>query len=240
MNTVDLDRLDIRSGFRILDIGCGNGRHMGEVIRLKGVYATGVDININDILEAKIRLRDLERFGCGQGKWGFNVAKITQLPFKDHSFDVVICSEVLEHIVDEETAVSEITRVLKPGRFLALSVPRCFPEWICWKLSSEYGNNKAGHIRIYTKRRLRAVMGHSGLLLYGSHYAHSLHTPYWWLKCLVGPFRNDCTWVNLYHRFLTWDIMSKPRITRWMDKLLNPLMGKSLVLYWKKQNLINR
>ena len=237
VNTVDLNRLDIRSGYRILDIGCGNGRHMGEAIRLKGVSIIGADINMNDLLEAKKRLDDLEKLGFGRGLWGFNVAEITRLPFRDHSFDAVICSEVLEHIVEEKTAVSEISRILKPGRFLALSVPRYLPERICWKLSPEYRNTQKGHIRIYTKRRLKTIMRDSGLLLYGSHYAHSLHTLYWWLKCLVGPSINDNTWVNLYHRFLTWDIMAKPRITQWMEKILNPLLGKSIVLYLKKPNL---
>ncbi|MDA3895066.1 MAG: hypothetical protein PF482_02830 [Desulfobacteraceae bacterium] len=75
-----------------------------------------------------------------------------------------------------------------------------------------------------------------GLIKQGSHYAHSLHTPYWWLKCLVGPGRDDSLPVNLYHRLLTWDIMEKPRLIRNIDTLLIPLLGKSLVLYFKKKN----
>lgn len=236
MNTVDLNRLDIRSGYRLLDIGCGNGRHMGEAIRIKGVSIIGVDINMNHLLEAKKRLNDLGKLGFGRGSWGFNVAEITRLPFRDHSFHAVICSEVLEHIVEEKTAVSEISRLLKPGRFLALSVPRYLPERICWKLSPEYRKTQKGHIRIYTKRRLRSLIRDSGLLLYKSHYAHSLHTPYWWLKCLVGPSKNYNRWVNLYHRFLMWDMMAKPRITQWLEKFLNPLLGKSIVLYLKTPN----
>ncbi|HUV76725.1 MAG TPA: SAM-dependent methyltransferase, partial [Desulfobacterales bacterium] len=66
--------------------------------------------------------------------------------------------------------------------------------------------------------------------------AHSLHTPYWWLKCLVGPEREDCRLVNLYHRFLVWDIMRHPWITRFLDRLLNPVMGKSLVVYLTKDD----
>jgi hypothetical protein len=69
---------------------------------------------------------------------------------------------------------------------------------------------------------------------WGTGYAHSLHSPYWWLKCLVGPTRSDSTVVNLYHRFLTWEMMKKPRPVKFLDRLLNPLMGKSLVLYFKK------
>jgi hypothetical protein len=50
----------------------------------------------------------------------------------------------------------------------------------------------------------------------------------------VGPQRNDHLLVNLYHRFLTWDIMHQPQPTRFFDRLLNPLLGKSLVLYFTK------
>ena len=237
MNTVDLNRLKIRSGDRILDIGCGSGRHMGEAVRLKGVSVIGADINMKDLLEAKKRLKGVERFGFGHGLWGFNVAEIMRLPFRTHSFDGVICSEVLEHIVEEKVAVSEITRVLKPGKLLALSVPRYLPERICWKLSSEYRNTPKGHIRIYTKGRLKTMMKESGMQPFGIHYAHSFHTPYWWLKCLVGPSKDDHRLVYLYHRFLTWDIMTKNRTTQWLEKLLNPVLGKSIVLYFKKPKL---
>ena len=49
--------------------------------------------------------------------------------------------------------------------------------------------------------------------------------------------REDSVLVNIYHRMLTWDIMEKPKITRSIDMLLNPLLGKSLVLYFKKSAL---
>ena len=75
----------------------------------------------------------------------------------------------------------------------------------------------------------------AGTTLWGRHYAHSLHTPYWWLKCLLGPAREDVGLVNLYHRFLVWDMMKRPWITRRLENLFNPLLGKSLVLYLKKE-----
>ena len=73
-----------------------------------------------------------------------------------------------------------------------------------------------------------------GTHILGHHYAHSIHAPYWWLKCFVGPTRADSAVVNLYHRLLVWDIMKKPWVTRWIDRLLNPLLGKSMVLYLQK------
>ena len=52
---------------------------------------------------------------------------------------------------------------------------------------------------------------------------------------MAGPGRTDSKAVTLYHRLLTWDIMEKPKVTRVLDKLMNPVIGKSLVLYFKKQ-----
>jgi len=58
--------------------------------------------------------------------------------------------------------------------------------------------------------------------------------PYWWLKCLF--WRSDAEpWpVRFYHRLLVWDLMKRPWITRAIDTLLNPVMGKSVVLYFSK------
>ncbi len=235
MITIDIKRLNIRKGFKILDIGCGDGRHTGAVYELDGVTAIGADINFNDLTKAGERLRFHDEIGaCGDGSWSFTVSDITRLPFKDNEFDLVICSEVLEHVPEEKKAIREIIRVLKPGCNLAVSVPRYVPEKICWLLSEEYHSVEHGHIRIYKTRELVRRLEKEGVKKWGGHFAHSLHAPYWWLKCLVGPSREDSLPVNLYHRFLTWDIMNKPFITALIDRLLNPFIGKSVVIYLKK------
>jgi ubiquinone/menaquinone biosynthesis C-methylase UbiE len=239
MVTVDLKRLNIRAGDKIFDIGCGSGRHTCEVYRYKEIIVIGSDLNIKDLNEADSRLRYHDQLGeHGGGIWGLNAADIRNLPFKDNSFDHVICSEVMEHIPDEKSALLELARVLKPGKFLALSVPRYLPERICWLLSDDYHQANQGHLRIYKKRNLVELIERTGFTIRGSHYAHSLHAPYWCLKCLLGPTREDVGLVNLYDRFLTWNIMQKPRLTHFLDHLLNPIMGKSLVLYFQKSRPI--
>ena len=237
MITVDFNRLSIKPGYRILDIGCGTGRHTCAVSRFKQVTAIGADINFDDLIEARSRLQYHEKIGeCGGGLWGTFMADITCLPFKDDFFDLVICSEVLEHIPDQDVAIKQIIRVLKPGENLVVSVPRYLPERICWALSKNYHNESNGHVRIYKKRELTALLEGSGVKEWAVDFAHSLHTPYWWLKCLVGPTRDDSVLVNTYHRFLVWDIMKRPWISRFLDELLNPLIGKSVVLYLRREN----
>jgi len=141
----------------------------------------------------------------------------------------------LEHIPNDRKAIKELLRVLKPGHNLVVSVPRYLPELICWALSDEYYNANQGHIRIYKKKQLISMIEDEGSFFWSQHYAHAIHAPYWWLKCIVGPTRNDSTPVNLYHSLLTWDIMKKPWVTSFIDQMLNPLIGKSTVLYFKKK-----
>jgi len=238
--TVDFNRLGIRSsdcgGLRVLDIGCGTGRHIGALYEYDNIVLAGVDKNTKDLISAQKRIKVIKQISSG----GTNLQLLcasdaARLPFKDIFFDVVICSEVLEHIHNHHAVICEFTRVLKPGGTLAVSVPRYFPEWICWMLSNDYHLTEGGHVRIYRKKRLIALLRAAGFKLKTWHYAHSLHTPYWWLKCLTGPERTDNFAVNLYHRFLVYDIMAKPCFTKLLEKLLNPIMGKSLVLYLTKR-----
>lgn len=235
MITADFSRLNPEPGFKILDIGCGEGRHAAAAYRFKDVTVIGADLDFSSLMEAKRRLAFHDRLGeHGGGAWGLSVTDITRLPFADDSFDLVICSEVLEHIPGDAAAMRELVRVVKPGRDLVVSVPRYYPERICWALSDEYYNANQGHVRIYRKKQLVNRLERLGVRHYARHFAHSLHSPYWWLKCLVGPNRDDSGPVNLYHRFLAWDIMQRPKITRFTSRLLNPVLGKSLVLYFKK------
>ncbi len=235
MITVDFNRIRVLPGDRILDIGCGSGRHACRVNEFEGVTVIGVDASYDDVHEAKGRLLYHEAMGVhGDGNWGCAAGNILALPFPEASFDLVICSEVMEHIPDDSRAADEVMRVLKPGGTLVVSVPRFYPEKICWKLSKEYYSVNGGHVRIYRKQIIKELFENCGAEFWAAHFAHSLHTPFWWLKCFIGPARQDSTTINLYHRLLTWDIMKKPKITRFFDTLLNPILGKSLVLYFTK------
>ncbi len=235
MITVDFTRLEIKPGFRVLDAGCGRGRHLGESFRRPGVHAVGVDFCLEDVTRTRNLMRLMEKEGeGGGGSWETMQADLTQLPFADNSFDLVICSEVLEHIPEDDRAIREIIRVLKPGERLAVSVPRFLPESVCWALSRTYRNDPGGHVRIYRKKELIRKLERSGARCVSTGWAHALHVPYWWLKCICG-LKNEEAWpVKMYHSLLVWDIMKRPWLTRTLDRLLNPVMAKSCVFYLEK------
>jgi hypothetical protein len=114
-------------------------------------------------------------------------------------------------------------------------VPAWLPERICWALSDDYHNVPGGHVRIFTRTELETKLRRAGLFVGGHHRAHALHAPYWWLKCAVGVRNDDHPLASAYHKLLVWDIMQKPAVTQRSDQVLNPLIGKSLVVYAAKQ-----
>ena len=235
MITIDLEKIPFAPGDRVLDMGCGQGRHTAAVCGRQGVWCIGSDRSFEDLVKTREKLdvhRRMDDFSAAGASLA--ASDIRRLPFQEESFDTVICSEVLEHIDRDELAIQELLRVLKPGKILAVSIPKYAPEKLCWMLSREYSSASGGHIRIYRKKELVAMIERLGAKHVGTGHAHSLHTPFWWLKCLVGCNRKDSAAVNLYHRFLVWDLMKKPPVTRTVEKLLDPLFGKSLVLYFIK------
>ena len=234
MLTVDYDRLDLRPGMTVLDLGCGEGRHAFEAYR-RGASVVAVDWGRQEAETTKRWLGAIAEAGEAPEVARFEVVRgdLTALPFPDASVDRVIASEVLEHIPDDATAFAEIARVLRPGGRVAVTVPRYGPERICWALSGEYHANEGGHIRIYRGDVLRTRLATAGLIPGGSHHAHGLHAPFWWLKCAVGVER-DTAAVRAYHRLLVWDLMKRPALTRAAERLLDPVIGKSLVVYADK------
>ena len=237
MLTADYDRLGLRAGDRLLDLGCGFGRHAFEALR-RGALVVACDMAHPEL--RRVQATALAMRQDGEIAPGLSCSSVqgdgTRLPFDDGSFDRIIASEVMEHVPDDVAALDELTRVLRPGGTLAVTVPAWLPEKLCWALSEQYHapHVVGGHVRIYTEGELRRKMLGAGLHPGAAHLAHALHSPYWWLRCAVGPDDDDHALVRTYRRFLEWDIVSQPAVTRLTERALNPVLGKSLVVYATK------
>jgi SAM-dependent methyltransferase len=232
--TVDYDRLDVRPGMTVLDLGCGEGRHAFEAFR-RGAHVLAVDHGRSEVGTTHRWLAAIAAAGEAPAgaRAGVVQGDLLALPVPDGSVDRVIAAEVLEHIPDDAAAIAEIARVLRPGGRVAVTVPRYGPERVCWALSDAYHANEGGHVRIYRGDVLRGRLAAAGLSPGAGHHAHALHAPFWWLKCAVGVDRDHAA-VRAYHRLLVWDLTRRPWPTRTAERLLDPVLGKSLVVYADK------
>jgi len=230
--TVDLARLDVRAGDRLLDAGCGEGRHCFGALE-RGADVVGLDLDAAGLRAAAGGLR---RRGEERGRMGAMLRGDTfRLPFRDATFDKVICAEVMEHVHDFGAAARELARVTRPGGRVAVTIPTATSEHLYLRLGDDYFESPGGHIRIFSPRDLARALGRAGLATEGVGFAHGLHTPYWALRSVVGlPDADRSGLVRLYR----W-LLIRATASRAMDllerRVLNYLCPKSLILYAEKR-----
>lgn len=152
----------------ILDCGCGTGGNSNSYAPFGRVY--GIEPDSGAVQLARRR-----------GGAVLCRASGIDLPFKADSFDVVVASDVLEHIDDDARAVREITRVLRPGGAFVFSVPA--HPWL-------FGPHDAAlfHRRRYVERGLRDLVEHAGLRIGRLSYWNSTLFPLYCVHRLLGRF----------------------------------------------------
>src|SRR6266576_3272332 len=117
--------LDARPGDRILDVGCGPGFYVTELLEAVGREGSvvGVDTSADMLAVAAKR-------AAGHGNVEFHEADATSLPVPDASFERAVCVQVLEYVRDVPTALREMHRVLRPGgRVLVRDVDWATVSW---------------------------------------------------------------------------------------------------------------
>src|SRR3954447_25421778 len=116
MLTVDFVKLGLVEGDRLLDLGCGAGRHTFEALRL-GADVIALDQNVDDL--RGIDEMDTAMAEAGEIKPPSGSVTLAgdahALPFEDGHFDHVVAAEILEHIPNDEAVISEIVRVTRSG-----------------------------------------------------------------------------------------------------------------------------
>ncbi len=232
MLTINFHLLKIDPGDRVLDAGCGLGRHTLYTSKMPcQLWAT--DLLGHDLLRVQGILSLMEEQKQKVGQVQLLRSDLLQLPFADGTFDKIICSEVLEHLHDDEQGLKELVRVLKKGGSLAISVPTFFSEFINGMLSDEYFNCPGGHVRKYNAHKLAASIVSKNLTIYDVRFEHSLHTIYWSLRCLFGLSNEKSFIPRTYKNFLDWTIIT--RNFKKFDRVFNFIFPKSIVFYAHKK-----
>jgi SAM-dependent methyltransferase len=230
--TVDLERLEVGRGDWVLDAGCGEGRHCFGALE-RGARVVGLDLD-RDALRAAalpLRKRGLERDSLAEMLQG----NTFQLPFRNETFDRVICSEVMEHVHDYRGAARELARVTRPEGIVAVTIPTATSENLYLRLGDEYFESPGGHIRIFRPRQLAEGLASAGLATLGVGFAHGFHTPYWLLRSVMHlPNADESRLVRFYRHFLIRATGSQ-LMDRVEKRLLNYVCPKSLILYAEKR-----
>jgi 2-polyprenyl-6-hydroxyphenyl methylase/3-demethylubiquinone-9 3-methyltransferase len=103
----------VRPGTHVLDVGCGEGRFAAELARA-GASVVGIDVAQEPLRRARMSYPELDlRLVAAEGPW----------PLPDAAFDLVWAGEVIEHVADTASWLSEVRRVLRPGGTLLLTTP---------------------------------------------------------------------------------------------------------------------
>ncbi|MBN2099591.1 MAG: class I SAM-dependent methyltransferase [Dehalococcoidia bacterium] len=234
MLTVDYKLMEVGTGHRLLDVGCGNGRHTWAAYCLHDCQVLALDMLQEDLQKTRYALYTADNGkGMGDG-WLAVRGDAASLPLKSGSFDRVICSEVLEHVADDRRSVAELVRVLKDNGVIAVSVPTRLTESVYWRISRQYSRNPGGHIRIYRAKEIIQLLRDSNLEIFTVRHKHSLHSVYWLLRCIFGVNNEKALVPRIYHSLLVWDLKTRTKPVRLLDDLCNHLFPKSIVIYARK------
>lgn len=234
MLTVDYKLMDVGAGQRLLDVGCGNGRHTWAAYCLYDCQVMALDMLQVDLQKTRYTLYTADDGKEKGNGWLVVRGDAASLPLRSGSFDRVICSEVLEHVADPKRSVGELVRVLKDDGVIAVSVPTRLTESVYWRISRQYSRNPGGHVRIFKARDIIQLLRDHDLQIFNIRHKHSLHSIYWLLRCMFGVNNEDAFVPRMYHSLLVWDLKTKTRPVRLLDDLCNHLFPKSIVIYARK------
>ena len=220
---------------RVLDLGCGNGRHTLEAARYP-VRVVGVEVSLDDLNAARFMYADLVRKGEAKGHVDFILGDAQNLPFKDGAFDKALCTEVFEHIPDDRRGIAEFLRVTKTGAPVAVSVPNYYPELVYWTLSWDYWHSPGGHVRRYKPNEMWRILEGTGMDVHFQRNRHSFQAIYWFLRCVFGLPKENYPPVRTFFRFINWHHARRIKLLEYVEATANLVIGKDMILYGRKRS----
>ena len=214
----EIARLGLGRDAAILDIGTSTGTNL-RMLREEGfINVRGLDSSATAI-----------QFCADKGLGTVVQGDVCDLPFPAGGFDLVLATDIIEHVEDDQRALAEITRILKPGGTMLITVP-AFQS--LWGLQDEV----AQHKRRYRLQDVLLVVTGSGNRIERDYYFnYLLFLPIWAARQVIGwlrpPIKSENEVNNAFiNRLLSWifafDIATAPR--------LRPPFGVSALIVARK------
>jgi SAM-dependent methyltransferase len=235
-NIVNIDfwnLFQIRRGERILDLGSGNGRHTIEAANWP-CEVVSADISSDELRRSRYMFYADYNDGRLPGFAEFTVLDAQFLPYADRSFDKVIATEVLEHVFDDDLAMRELFRVLRPGGEIAVSCPHHRAERLIWWLNWDYWHSPGGHIRIYRQGELVRRLERHGFNVDTTRGRHAYQSIYWTLRCMLGKDNPEHRGTRRFWRFMDWHLERRHPVTESVESALDRVIPKDYVVYGHK------
>jgi ubiquinone/menaquinone biosynthesis C-methylase UbiE len=231
VETFNFKHINLKKVKNMVDVGCGNGRHLKSLgFKLNEAKIIGIDQSFDEINSLR---REFDNHICkNQNNYIFLNEDVRYIALPNNSQDLVICSEVLEHVPNFEKVLKECHRILKPGAVLLISVPTYFPESLCWKYSKKYMQTPGGHIRIFKNSFLLEEFSKLKLTLFKHHREHAMHSLYWIFKARNNM--EDSEFLRSFHALLVKQMFGQAKFSYTLEKILNPFFGKSECYYLRK------
>lgn len=231
--TIDMGLLGLSeetAGARLLDLGCGAGRHELLAARLP-IQTLACDSGRKDLRDGRFFVEEDAKERAHRGRCDWVQATGYRLPFGEGTFDAAICSEMLEHVEDDRAVLRELHRVVTPGGTLGVSVPTDRVERVLWRLSWEVSHTPGGHIRIYRRPELLALLRESGWEPYAVRYRHAFESVYWVLGAVGGGRTPPWLPARVWRSFTNSERVRDSGAWDAVERRLSRTFGKSIVVY---------
>lgn len=193
---IRLDYLKVNKNTMLLDVGCGRGTTLVPFSKLTKI-AVGVDLNRNSLITAKAKDNDTSKALLVNGL-------ADKLPFKEETFDVVVCREMLEHVDKPSVTLKELSKVLRPNGYLCLTVPNSRTEKLLSFINPKW-MEICGHSSLFTALELNSLLSNAGFKIFTQSGERFFYTYFWFFHCILRT---------------THDQTGRPLNNEWLTKLL--------------------
>jgi SAM-dependent methyltransferase len=232
VNNIRLDLLALSPGSHVLDLGCAAGDQTLELAR-RGLRVVGADIDRRLLDRLEHRIAE-EKLACHT----LLIDVQEGLPVPAGTFDAVVSTEVLEHVMDYRKAIAELVRVLKPGGRACVAVPTALSELVFHRIHPTYVRDST-HVNVFSRALLVSELRAAGLEIV-SFERRNFEWSVFWLLHGCARSRFDHTGTPIEHFGLTrlyWRMRRVLRVLRVEHLLIslgNRVFPKSIYVYATK------